>query len=341
MPLFQPVTNQSVIRRDGRRILVIVFDNAGDLVFTSAMLRQLGKAEGVDQLGVWTKDYTREIAELLPAAPLCFHADPFWDRSPLRGRGDWQRFWTVARQVQQADFQVALIPNHCWRSAFIAKLLGIRQRIGFARNWKNRILLTHTRGRMREERGIVPQLLDLLQPLGIQVTQGHYELKLDPAAALPVPIGESTGELIALHPFAGNPRRCAPLGMWLQFARALKDRGFRLIWLGAPSELARIRQESTDFAPYEFQDYFPDDLGFGGIARLVLGAKAYVGHDSGPLHIAHALGVPVLGLYLPSSYQRTYPQGPGVYVQCVRSSPAELTLEDWLAAWDEVLAKTD
>jgi ADP-heptose:LPS heptosyltransferase len=49
-----------------------------------------------------------------------------------------------------------------------------------------------------------------------------------------------------------------------------------------------------------------------------------VGHDSGPLHLASAFGVPVVGVYAPGQPERTFPQGAGVWRMLHRASPADI-----------------
>ena len=65
-----------------------------------------------------------------------------------------------------------------------------------------------------------------------------------------------------------------------------------------------------------------------GDGRLAVSAAAlslaslFVGHDSGPLHIAGAFGVPVVGVFAPGQPDRTFPQGVGPSRVIHRPSPA-------------------
>lgn len=315
--------------------LVIVFDNIGDVIFTSAVFEVLRSYPHL-RVGVWCKEYTEQIARLLPGHPKVFASDPFWDKSPLRGKGSFASFFRKAREVRRHKFEVAIIPNHCWRSAFVAKLLGIPVRIGFGQG-KNRFALTHPVTPMVRHQPVMPQMQRLLSPfqdIPSHVYQPRYRLELREKPRLKQPLHLSSQPLVILHPFAGSPRRCAPLTLWLEFARALKQQGFQLLWLGAGSELARLKEHRSDFAAHEFADYY-EVTGLGDFAGLMQEAFAYVGHDSGPLHFAHALGAPAFGLYLPSEFQRTFPQGPTRSHMLYRASPAELTLSDWLTAWGD------
>jgi ADP-heptose:LPS heptosyltransferase len=63
----------------------------------------------------------------------------------------------------------------------------------------------------------------------------------------------------------------------------------------------------------------------------------FAGHDSGPLHVAGAFGVPVLGVFAPGEPKRTFPQGTGPSRMIARPSPAGITAQEMLA---ELLALT-
>ena len=54
-------------------------------------------------------------------------------------------------------------------------------------------------------------------------------------------------------------------------------------------------------------------------------ASIFVGHDSGPLHIAGAFGVPVVGIFAPGQPDRTFPQGIGPWRMIARPTPAGIT----------------
>jgi ADP-heptose:LPS heptosyltransferase len=52
------------------------------------------------------------------------------------------------------------------------------------------------------------------------------------------------------------------------------------------------------------------DTSLGDLARVLAGARAVVAGDTGPLHLAAALGRPVLGVFGPTAVWQTGPLGP-------------------------------
>jgi ADP-heptose:LPS heptosyltransferase len=325
--------------------LVVSLDNIGDLVFASALLAPLRAAWPSTRFGVWCKDYARDVAALLPGAPQVHAADPVWDRAPGRGRGRWQPFLTCLREIRRERYRVALIASRQWRAACAAACAGAGDlaRVGYdgpkARWW-----LTEAIARPTEVEPVTRELARLLTPLVEATAPLRYELdgaSLTPARARIAGLRQGLGHVVpyvALHAFAGHPRRCLALDTWLELARAITAQGASALWIGTKGELARIRAAAGATA-CSFE--YADDYGDGHLvdaAALIAGAASFVGHDSGPLHIAGGLGVPALGLYLPGEPDRTLPQGVGKSRVIIRSSPEGLTAEAVLASLIELQA---
>ena len=316
-----------------QRMLLICFDNIGDLVFTSGLLQELEHRYPNLRFDVLVKDYTKQIARLLPRVDRVYAVDPFWDKSPGRGRGGWRNFWQIVRQVPGREYVAALIPNHCYRSAFLALVLRVPMRVGFA--WKkNRFFLTHALPALRRDRPVVAQIAALGSFFELDPTVETYRLAVP--ADLPTLEKQLPPKAVLLHAFAGNPRRCAPLSLWVQFAKALQEASYQVIWFGASHELDQVRAVVGDqFDSNCFLDAY-GGADFPVAAQLMTQACAFVGHDSGPLHVAGGLEVPVLGLYLPSEPERTGPQGRGPAVVIYEAHRDNLTLETWLRSWHEL-----
>jgi ADP-heptose:LPS heptosyltransferase len=65
-------------------------------------------------------------------------------------------------------------------------------------------------------------------------------------------------------------------------------------------------------------------LSLKGLLQTLCQAKLVIGGDTGPLHVAAALGVPVLGLYAPTDVARTGPRGPHLEIIQTLTPPADL-----------------
>lgn len=109
------------------------------------------------------------------------------------------------------------------------------------------------------------------------------------------------GPLVALHPYATHPDKAWIPDSWTKLAAALRERGVRccVIGQGTPSSLG------------------PDMVDFTGktslreSCALLAAADVLVTGDSGPMHLAGAVGTPVVALFGPTTREwGFFPEGP-------------------------------
>ena len=314
------------------RILLVSLDNLGDLVFASALAPPLRERFPRATLDVWCKEYTADVARLIPGVADVIASDPFWDVAPGRAKGSRMRFLRAFREVRSRRYDVAVLAAAPWRTAAAVAATRIPRRIGLRRR-KNQSFLTDVLPDERSDRPVMSELARLLVPLGIQAAALRYRLDASAlaarrerlAAAVPRPYA-------ALHPFASKENRCVALPVWIELSRTLAERGMSILWIGSPNELNRLRAHSP---PAEWG--YIDRVGDGTLAdtaAALADAALFVGHDSGPLHVAGALGIPVVGIFAPGEPRRTCPQGVGRSRMLARPSPVGVAAADIVAEID-------
>jgi len=318
------------------RILVVSLDNLGDLVFASALVPALREHHPDATIDVWCRPYTVEVAGLIPGVDDVLEGDPFYCRSAIGTVGTIGGFARSIRAVRRRGYDVAVLTSAPWRTAAATAAAGARMRIGFARG-HNAPFLTHRLPAADRRRPVMEELGRLLEPLGIHASGLRYELD---EAALTRAEG-SVGALlpdpvVALHPFAASRDRCATLAMWLDVAAEVESWGYQVLWVGLRHELDELRAYDRD----QHVRRYVDRIAQGSVRRAsaAIGrADAFVGHDSGPLHLAGALGVPVVGVFAPGEPHRTFPQGVGPSRLIAVPTPAHVDGRDVLEALDELL----
>ncbi len=112
------------------------------------------------------------------------------------------------------------------------------------------------------------------------------------------------GPFLALCPLAQGSVRGKPKiwPHWRALCTALRDRGHRLAACPGPGETAACR----DLAPGVT---LLEGLGLGAYAAVLARARVAVANDSGPMHLADAVGTPTLGLFGVTDPARTRPWG--------------------------------
>ena len=319
---------------DGQRerpksILVVSLDNLGDLVFASALITPLREHFPAAHIAIWCKEYSSGLVPLLPAIDATYSADPFWDRAPGRGKGSARRFLSVAAAVNRARFDTALLCFAPWRTAAVVAATGIPVRIGLERR-RNRRWLTTTLPAEDRAKPVVEEVMRLLEPLGIQGSPPRYQLDASRLTSELAKVNSlSIDGCVVLHPFAGSEDRCVPLSEWVSVADDFSATGMSVLWVGNNSELELLRQRQKTPQEWRYSDIlFNGDLTLTAVAMSK--AQLFIGHDSGPMHIAAALGVPTVGVFAPGEPKRTFPQGTGPWRIISRASPIEITAREIL-----------
>ncbi|MDB4900559.1 MAG: ADP-heptose--lipooligosaccharide heptosyltransferase [Gemmatimonadetes bacterium] len=319
------------------RILVVSLDNLGDLVFTSALTRQLRDRFPDAEITLWCKQYTAAIGPLLPGVDVVEAAEPFWDRAPGGRKGSVLAFAASVLRLRRRRFDVAILAAAPWRTAAATFVVGARRRIGLARR-RNAAFLTDVLPAEDVELPVLAEMARLLEPVGIAPpTPLRYELEVEPIEERRERLRSSLGARpAALHPFASKRNRCVSLDEWIRTAAELQRRGYDPLWIGSAAELREVHRAAGS-ATWRYVDQLGDGTLADTAAALSL-AHLFIGHDSGPLHVAGAFGVPVVGVFTPGEPLRTFPQGVGPARMLGRESPAGVTSEDLIALVDELPA---
>jgi heptosyltransferase-1 len=135
----------------------------------------------------------------------------------------------------------------------------------------------------------------------------------------PLPLGQPEGQLpesrfVLAHPLAGWGSKQWPLDRWAELAGLLAGVGVAMVVNGPPSAIDALNtcRPATSHVS-----------GLPGLVDATRRATAVVGLDSGPLHLAAALGKPGVALFGPTDPARNGPYGGSLRV--LRSEGAETT----------------
>lgn len=120
---------------------------------------------------------------------------------------------------------------------------------------------------------------------------------------------------------------------WLALAKELEGTTALLLPFGSPAEQARSERLASQLANTRVPIGRPIDE----MARLIAGASFVVGVDTGILHLAAALSVPLVGIFCGSEPALTGPIGPG-RIEVVGSKGAIPPVKEVLAAVARVTA---
>jgi len=110
-----------------------------------------------------------------------------------------------------------------------------------------------------------------------------------------------TGPCVALHPFATHPTKAWPAENWQRLIELLENSGVKYFIIGSGN---------TPLLPGNGLD-FTNQTTIRQTCALLAGADVLVTNDSGPMHLATAVGTPVTGIFGPTTRAwGFYPSGP-------------------------------
>ena len=244
-----------------------------------------------------------------------------WRRLVWRPSGAREVLSKVGRlreRIRRASFDVAIDLQGLLKSGLLTAYTGAPVRIGFSagrcrERWNALFTNRHVTPPL-SARHVVEQYLALLAPLGIDPGPVEFHVPV-PAAAehrmeeLLVKEGVKPGDrLVAINPGAGRANKRWPVARFSALAERLaSEAGARLLLLWGPDEAFMARDIALALPGHSALLAPPTDL--GELTALLKRCRLMIANDTGPLHLAAALGTPALGLFGPTSAERNGPYG--------------------------------
>ncbi|MCL6622642.1 MAG: lipopolysaccharide heptosyltransferase I [Syntrophobacterales bacterium] len=295
------------MRHGTPRLLLIKLSSFGDVIHALPTLEALREAY---PRAVITWLVEEVFAPLLSGHPAL---DRVWVVPRVRpGRPgafrDVHRLLTMARQLRQERFDAVLDLQGLLKSALWTALAPSPRKVGYDGTRELSYLpLTERLPPYDPEAHAVRRYLEVARHLG--ATPGEPRFRLGHLVQEPRGLGEKGGPLVVLHPGARWPSKLWPVEHWAALAAALGHEGFRVALTGSDADrgltqaiASRVGDEVLDLAGRT-------DL--GELAWVLQRARLMVSVDTGPMHLAAALGTPVVALFGPTAPWRTGPFGPG------------------------------
>jgi lipopolysaccharide heptosyltransferase I len=224
----------------------------------------------------------------------------------------------LARHLRSERFDVAIDLQGLVKSGVVTAATRAPLRIGFAAAYcreSTSTLFTNKRvAPPPSARHVVDQYLSLLEPLGVCARAAEFSLPTDAAAEARIDeFLASTGlkpqdRLVVLNPGAGRPDKRWPVARFRDLAKNLvAGAAAAVVVTWGPNELEDARAIVDGSPGGRVSLAPPTDL--DELLAVLRRASIVVAGDTGPLHMAAALGTPCIGLYGPTSAERNGPYG--------------------------------
>lgn len=287
---------------DPGNILVIDFGQLGDVVLSLPALRAIRQRFPDARITVAAGKPANEVVALSGYANEILEVD----RVGLRDGNKLVSIWRIiqfVKQVRQAKFDFVIDLHSLSETNLLGFLSGAPRRLYSRRPGRSLDYLANFNPRPaaeEAERHAVDRYLDVIAPLGIKNPPRIPVLKTSSAGDSAVDTllkkekAQSGELLVGLFPGAGHAGRRWPLEHYAQLAdHLIRNHRVRVIVFAGPEERSLVSHMRTVFPPAAI---FFDRLTIPQLISVQARLTLMVSNDTGPAHLAAAVGVPVIVL---------------------------------------------
>lgn len=231
-----------------------------------------------------------------------------WLKSP-------RKVWSLRQSLLQRKFDIVIDPQSLTKSAAVGWLSAAPRRIGFGRPAGREIApLLNNELVFPKSSHVVDRSLELLRPLGIRQPSVRFDLPQDGEAVATIDCylknRTSPERFVVMNPGAGWDSKIWPADRYGDVAKRLgMKRGLPsiVVWSGEKEKASaeEIVARSRGHAEMADSTSLPE------LAALLRRASFFVGSDTGPMHIAAAVGTPCVSLFGPTRPEECGPYGEG------------------------------
>jgi heptosyltransferase II len=296
-------------------ILVRATNWVGDAVMSLPALRALREKFPEAKISILAKPWVGDL----------YAREPFCDEMIAYTARNVGSKFKVARELAARKFDCAILLQNAFDAAAIAWMARIPERIGYARDGRALLL---TRAIAVPKPGEIPPherfyYLELLRRAGIiDVLPESQAIRLEGAAAAREAGVERfakfgiDGPVIGVSPGAayGSAKRWLPERFANAATRLAQELGASVAIFGSDAEREVCAAVETGVAAAGEKaapvKNFAGQTTLAEFIELAAACRVYLTNDSGPMHIASALGVPTVAVFGATNHLTTGPTGP-------------------------------
>lgn len=279
-----------------RRILIARTDRIGDVLLSTPVIKALRQKYPQAYISMMVAPYARDIVE----------GNPYLDEVIIFDKDikhkSWMRSLKFAGRLKKRRFDLAVILHPTNRMHLIAFLAGISLRLGYNRKFGflNNLRKTHTKQEgLRHEAeynldllsdlGVGGNARDLFMPIKAESEQWAKDLLASNGI-------KETHKLLAINPGASCPSKIWPADRFAQVAETLAKRhNFRILIVAGAKDIPLANMVAQKIGDRALN--LSGKTSLSHLASILKRCSLFISNDSGPVHIASSLGVPVISIF--------------------------------------------
>lgn len=283
------------------RFLAIRLSSIGDIVHTLPAVAALGRAHPQAEIHWVVESRFSELLASNPSVSRLIKLDTLgWRKDPTSG-SVMAEIMQGFEALREYHYDAAIDFQGLIKSAIFARLSHSGKRIGLARGWLREplaALLYTQRVSPKDRTHIIEINLSLVEPLGARTSSWEFPLPDRPAdrEAVRAELRRlGTKDFIIVNPGGGWKSKRWPPELYAEAIAALAGKvAFDFLVTGPPQE-GDVAREIIARAHTPRAKWFPSTLlQFIALARE---ARLLIGGDTGPLHLAAAVGTPIVAIF--------------------------------------------
>lgn len=282
------------------RVLIVKLSSLGDLFHALPAAHNLKAALNAQIDWVTQPEY----AELVRFFAIADRVITFPRRGFLRA------FLPFLSDLRQAQYDAAIDLQGLFKSALVTRLARARRRIGPSFCREGSVLLySEIAGKRALGRHAVEQALDVVDYMGLPRLPVTFPVRFPERKV------DGARPRIALLPVSRWPSKNWPVRHFIDLAVKLVERRSGSVFiLGGPGDVEVCREIEKAAGGGVFN--LAGKTGLAEMGAVLREMDVLVANDSGPIHMAAAVGTPVVAMFGPTDPRRTGPYGPLHRVLC-------------------------
>lgn len=273
--------------RSTKNILVVRNDRFGEFLLNIPAFRALRETFVNARLIVVVNHYVKELVEFMPLTDEVI----LWNR---RKHTFFEKL-QLLKLLKSKNIDIAIMLNPSKEFNIFTYLAGIPVRVGYNRKWG--FLLTH---KIEDKKYLgqkheVEYNLELVGLVGAKTEDKTISLKVDNDIPLGFDI-DNYDNLIAIHPFTSDPLKQWPIEYFRNLAQKItRELNIEVVIIGGKQEAQKSLEYFADLSSRIFN--LTGKTTLIQLAGLLKRCKLLISGDSGPVHLACAVGTPVIAIF--------------------------------------------
>ncbi len=296
--------------QSARNILCVRLDTLGDVLMTTPAIRALKESHADRHITLLTSGVGAQVAALVPEIDDVIEFDAPW----MKGRSGLGGDQAVIDELERREFDAAVLfsvySQNIWASALLCRLAGIPLRLGHSRE-NPYDLLTDWVPEFEPEsfvRHEVQRQVELVERIGVSTNDLRLSLTVSEKAddrcggRLQAAGVDLSRPWVLIHPGSRAASRRYPPEMFAQAARTLVlEDGWQVCFSGSCDEMLLVEEIRSQMDAPSCSLAGPMEL--EELAGIISRAPLLITNNTGPAHIAAALGTAQVTIYAQTNPQ--------------------------------------